>query len=264
MRGSPAPIGLVPAAGRGLRFPGAGSKEIFPIRPAGRGAEEPLCAFSLRQLRRAGVRQSVVMVSEHKADLVAELGNGGAFGLSLHYLRQPRPLGLPNVVRRAAPALGEAPVLLVLPDTLITPPDAAHRVVTHLLRRSVDLVLGVFPTDEAERLGPVVFGADGTVSRVLDKPPSSPVANTWGLAAWGPRFTRFCNAWDHCREVDRRTEGVLGDVFTAALGAGLRVEAVFFAGGSFFDLGTSEALGKAAARGLCAGPSRAVLAGRVA
>ena len=47
---------------------------------------------------------------------------------------------------------------------------------------------GVFPVDNPEELGPVEMKEDQVI-RVLDKPNPSPVNNTWGIAAWSPKFT---------------------------------------------------------------------------
>ncbi|MEM8960972.1 MAG: sugar phosphate nucleotidyltransferase [Acidobacteriota bacterium] len=256
------PVGLLPAAGRGDRFRPCGyPKEIFPVRHVGATAAEPLCASALRQLDVAGAEACVVAVSEEKDAVRDTLGERTDTGLTLRYVRQPEPRGLPDVVRQATRALGDHTVILVLPDTVVTPTDAARRIHDRLVHDDADLVLGVFPTDEPERLGPVLHDADGRVRQILDKPAHSPVGNTWGLAAWSSRFTRFCHDWDVQREKvgaeqvsgeQASGEAVLGEVFEAARLSGMRVLAVPFDNGGFADLGTPEALRAAIDQGLVA------------
>ncbi len=105
-------------------------------------------------------------------------------------------------------------------------------------------MLGVFPVDEPERLGPVEIAPDGFVLRVHDKPGVAPHRNTWGVASWTPRFTDFCCAWDEeARDsAGQRHENALGHAFEAARQAGLVVRALFFPGGRFFDIGTPRGL----------------------
>ena len=60
--------------------------------------------------------------------------------------------------------------------------------------RGADLVLGVFPTAKPKELGPVRFDADMRVTEVQDKPAETDLANSWGLAIWGARFSEMIAA----------------------------------------------------------------------
>ncbi|HET8645820.1 MAG TPA: sugar phosphate nucleotidyltransferase, partial [Vicinamibacteria bacterium] len=104
-----------------------------------------------------------------------------------------------------------------------------------------DLALGVFPVDEPERLGPVEMDADGRVRRIHDKPPGREWMNSWAVASWSPRFTRFCSEWD-ARRPPGGAEPALGHVFEAARADGLAVVAVSFDSGRFLDIGTPQGL----------------------
>lgn len=240
--------GLLPAAGRGLRFGASGyAKELFPLlwQSGEVLAPRPICDLALRAIRRAGATRCAVIVSPHKPEVLQVLGAGGEVDLALAYLVQDEPAGLPHAVRCAVPWLGESDVLLALPDTVVLPEDALFQVYARQRASGADVVLGVFPVEEPERLGPVEFDADGRVLRVLDKPDKSPVRNSWALASWSPRFTSFCAAWDAAAEARGRRERVLGHAFQAAHEAGLRVEAVFFPAGLFLDIGTPHGLSAA-------------------
>jgi glucose-1-phosphate thymidylyltransferase len=123
------------------------------------------------------------------------------------------------------------------------PSSALAEVHSRLLETGADVVLGVFPVDEPERLGPVEIGPDGSVIRVLDKPGSTPHRNTWGVASWTARFTSFCGDWAAAQRKEHPDgELALGHAFEAARKEGLSVRAVFFEGGQFLDVGTPRGL----------------------
>lgn len=245
----PSPIGLLPAAGRGLRFGDSGyAKELFPLLLEGPVdgdlAPRPICELALRAMRAAGAERCITVVSREKAELLRVLGDGGAVGMDLAYVVQPEPHGLPDVVRCARAWMSGADTVFAMPDTVFLPGTALADVHAHRVATGSDLVLGVFPVDEPERLGPVEIAPDEYVLRVHDKPGVAPHRNTWGVASWTPRFTDFCCAWDEeARDsAGQRHENALGHAFEAARQAGLVVRALFFPGGRFFDIGTPRGL----------------------
>jgi glucose-1-phosphate thymidylyltransferase len=242
------PIGLLPAAGRGVRFGASGyAKELFPLLfegpEDGDFEPRPICELALRAIRAAGAERCVTVVSREKVELLRVLGQGLTVGLALAYVVQPEPRGLPDVIRCAEPWTGDADTVLAMPDTVFLPSSALAEVHSRLLETGADVVLGVFPVDEPERLGPVEIGPDGSVIRVLDKPGSTPHRNTWGVASWTARFTSFCGDWAAAQRKEHPDgELALGHAFEAARKEGLSVRAVFFEGGQFLDVGTPRGL----------------------
>ena len=75
---------------------------------------------------------------------------------------------------------------------------------------------------------------------VLDKPATTDVRNTWGIAVWSPAFTSLL-----ARELESARDIVLGAVFQRAVERGLRVHAVVFDAGEFIDVGTPQGLAAA-------------------
>ncbi len=265
------PVALLPAAGRGLRFGDSGyAKELFPLLFEGPVdgdlSPRPICELALRAMRAAGAERCVTVVSREKLELVRVLGDGRAVGMSLAYVVQPEVRGLPDVVRCARPWIGDEDTVFAMPDTVFLPGSALAEVHARRVATGADLVLGVFPVQEPERLGPVELAADGSVLRIHDKPGDTPHRNSWGVASWTARFTDFCCAWDErrARESPER-EGVLGHVFEAARAAGLSVGAVHFPAGRFLDVGTPRglraALGALATDGILVADQAAVAAG---
>ena len=253
MASSHAPVGLLPAAGRGARFGDSGyAKELFPLLfegvAGGPIAPRPICALALRAIQVAGASRCVIVISREKGELLRVLGDGGEVGMGLSYVVQATARGLPDVVRCARQWIGDSDTVFAMPDTVFLPGDAIAQVHARRVATGADLVLGVFPVDEPERLGPVEIGPDGSVIHVHDKPGHTPHRNTWGVASWTARFADFCCEWEDARrQREPDGEGALGHAFEAARAAGLGVGAVFFADGRFLDIGTPNGLRSALA-----------------
>lgn len=238
-------VGVIPAGGLGTRLAPLGyPKELLPIVYAGddgRATPRPVLLSSLDQMRAAGVEQCVVVIADWKLELVRVLGERQA-DISLAYVVRGVPRGLADAIDATHGWLADREVCLALPDTLIEPADALARVGATLGSTGADLVLGVFPTDRPEQLGPVRIDDDGRVREVQDKPASvhDDMRNTWGIAAWGPRFG------DLLHQMASDDPGViLGVVYQRAVERGMDVRAVKFSDGSFIDIGTPEGLAAA-------------------
>ncbi len=91
------------------------AKAILPID--GR----PVIATLLRELTAAGCVEATVVIGRLGEQVEALLGDGGAFGLRLRFVRQPQPIGSADAVRRALAAGAEAPVLVTASDTVFSP-----------------------------------------------------------------------------------------------------------------------------------------------
>jgi len=104
---------MILAAGRGERLrPITAQLPKALVRVAGK----PLIAWQLERLARAGFREVVVNVSWLGEAIVAELGDGAAFGLTIAYSREDEPLESAGGIARARALLGEAPFALVNAD----------------------------------------------------------------------------------------------------------------------------------------------------
>jgi glucose-1-phosphate thymidylyltransferase len=256
----------MPAAGRGSRlWPYRYPKELFPVAlvpdAGGTGVRPwPVCMYALEAMREAGVDRCVVVVSDEKYEVLRVLGDGTDFGLPCAFVLQREPHGLAHAVRCAQPWIRDANVVLAMPDTVTLPQDALRKMHTLLVDTAADVVMGVFPTEEPERLGPVEMAPDGTVIHVHDKPGHRRWMNAWGLVAWAPSFTEFCCAWDQERHREGVPERVLGHAMEAARASGMSVRALVFEDGVFADIGTPEGLAVTvdllARRGLTHVPAR--------
>ena len=238
-------VAVIPAAGLASRLGPLGyPKELLPITyVAGDGGHlrpMPVIEVSFRQLREAGVGRALVITSDRKPELMQYLGNGGGLGLDLAFLQQARADGLAAAVALALPWTRDANVCLLLPDTIVRPESALKQVRGLFESAGADLVLGVLPTDKPKELGPVRMDAAMRVIEVQDKPAETDLNNSWAMALWNSAFAVLLEG-----AVSRDAAVPLGAVFQQAVDAGLNVQAVWFAGGAFYDVGTPMGLAQA-------------------
>ena len=219
------------------------AKELLPV-PLHKGEmPQPVILGVLKAMEHARAEGAVVVISDDKSEMVAVLGTQKPTTTPLSFVVQPSPRGLPHAICCAAPLLADAHVLFAMPDTIISPHDALSQVRAAYESHAVDVMLGVFPTSEPERLGPIELGPDGKVLHIHDKPGHRQFCNTWGMACWSPRFTQFCVEWEaHSQDARER---VLGHVFEEARADGLKVAALMFHSGEFLDVGTPLGLAHA-------------------
>jgi NDP-sugar pyrophosphorylase family protein len=114
---------VVMAAGEGTRLRPLTEQWPKPVLPIdGR----PVLAVLLRELAAAGLRR-VWIVTGYLAEQVESLaGDGSAFGLELHFVRQPGVLGSADAVQRALDSGATAPVLVSAADTVYRRGDVGH------------------------------------------------------------------------------------------------------------------------------------------
>jgi glucose-1-phosphate thymidylyltransferase len=239
-------VGVLPAAGIASRLhPSRYLKELLPVTylvddAASTASPVPVINLSLRALKSAHVQRCVVSISERKPELMRYLGDGSDFELQIAYVLQPNPTGLAAAVDLAYDWTHDSYSCLLLPDTVVHPFDAMAKVRQVVLDSMPDLVLGVFPTDMPEQLGPVRFDSANRVLEVQDKPPVTDLRNTWAMAMWSPRFSELLH--HSVRNATRQL--TLGEVFNQAVQLGMDVRSICFEGGSFVDIGTVRGISR--------------------
>jgi glucose-1-phosphate thymidylyltransferase len=264
-------IGLLPAAGQATRIaPLPFSKELYPVGfrfvDEGRSIRpKVVCHYLLEKMRLAGIAKSYILLRSGKWDIPAYLGDGAMLNMHLGYLIMGLPFGVPYTLDQAYPFVQEALVVLGFPDILFQPNNAFIKLLARQAARKVDVVLGLFPTDQTHKAGMVDFDTEGRVRLVVEKPLQTELQYMWGIAVWTPVFTHFMHQYLTAIEADRlrtdpnnsllqQRELPIGDVFQAAIESGIGIEAEVFADGTYLDIGTPEDLVRAvrdfAAKGL--------------
>jgi len=249
-------IGIVPAGGRGTRLaPYPAPKELFPVgwqpyQVNGEVHRRPkvVSQYVLEGMAQAGVRHVLMIVGEHKYDVLRYYAGGERVGLHLAYLYQDEPLGMMHAIDLAYPWTQGARMVFGMPDTITHPPDAFEQVLDAHQRHAADLTLGLFDTVRPWKFGMVGMDASGRVVAHVDKPNTTTLTQMWGLAVWEPSFTDLIHEIA-ARPVEARPrEPVLGDAIDEALTRGLRVRGHAFPAGFYVDIGTYDEIVEAQAK----------------
>jgi MurNAc alpha-1-phosphate uridylyltransferase len=104
---------MILAAGLGERLRPLTDRVPKALAEAG---GKPLVLWQLERLARAGIRDIVINVSHLAGAIEARLGDGSAFGVSLAYSREARPLESAGGIAQARLLLGPEPFALINAD----------------------------------------------------------------------------------------------------------------------------------------------------
>ncbi|MEZ5597787.1 MAG: hypothetical protein R3E84_15615 [Pseudomonadales bacterium] len=243
---APEVLAVIPAAGFGTRFGGAGSKEIYPLDDP---ADARLIDCLLGHLTAGGVRRALIVTRQGKWDLLQTLGDGASRGLSLAWMVVPPTAGTPFTLDAAHAFLDGQICLLGFPDIVFRATAPVAALLAPLADADIDVVLGLLPTNDPERVDVVVCDGDRVQGLRIKSPCAEARPMTWVLAAWRPAFTHFLHErmadvdWQtRCRAILGREELFVGDVIQAAIAVGLRVHAVPLGATPGVDAGTPEGL----------------------
>ncbi len=233
-------IGLIPAAGKGLRLGLPYPKELYPIIRDNR--YKPVSQFVLENLTASGVRHIVFVINETKHQLIGFFGSGKRFGCQISYVvqesdddeRGSTSPGLAHALDSAYHLVRGKTVCFGMADTIITPQD----VFVHIWAAAApddDILLGLFPTDRPYKGGMVNCDANNRVIEIIDKPRQTHLECMWGCIVWRPRFTEHLHICIHERGM---TDFAL--IMNMAIGEGMKFRSVRVDGASYADLGTYE------------------------
>jgi glucose-1-phosphate thymidylyltransferase len=183
-------IAIIPVAGVGTRLrPHTHTLPKVLLHVAGK----PILAHILDDLCGLGVRRAILIVG-YMGDLVREYVDAHYQQLEVTYIEQPERQGLGHAVSLAEPYAGEGPVLIILGDTIF------EADLQPVLAGGVNSI-GVKEVDDPRRFGIVELGADGHVTRLVEKP-EQPASN---LAITGIYyFTCGRPLFEALRELQRR------------------------------------------------------------
>lgn len=234
-------IGLMPAAGHARRLGKIEcSKELLPVKSF--AGAQPVCANLLHQFQQAGVQRACIVLRREKADIPAALGSGKEYGLSLRYIEVDASPSVPHSIDASYSEIKNSDVLFGFPDILIKPANALEALAVARVSTNSDVMLGLFPSTQPEKVDMVEYDEHNSVRAIVIKNPDCKLRETWLLAVWNAQFTAFLHAWvDDC-DATNSTEPQLGQVFTAGIRQGLKINVHRFPQGNYLDIGTPEDL----------------------
>ena len=155
---------LILAGGEGTRLRPLTTTHPKPVVPL---VDRPFIGFMLDWLRGHGVTD-VVMSCGHMADGVKRvLGDGSAFGVSLQFVEEPRPLGTGGALKFAEDVLEDR--FLMLNGDVLTDIDLTAQLRQHE-ETGARATLALYPVDDPSAYGLVRTRLDGEVTGFVEKP----------------------------------------------------------------------------------------------
>jgi glucose-1-phosphate thymidylyltransferase len=233
-------IGLIPAAGKGVRLGLPYPKELYPI--IRENHYKPIAQFVLNNLTAAGVGHVVFVINETKHQLIGFFGNGQRFGCNISYVVQEQAdgrgqstsPGLAHALDSAYHLTQGKTVFFGMADTIMQPGDVFARSCRVAVPED-EVILGLFTTERPEKFGMVRLDSEQRVLEIVDKPRQTNLTEMWGCIIWRPRFTEYLH---DC--VTRQGISDFALIMNQAIAAGFRFRGVHMAGGTYIDLGTYE------------------------
>lgn len=233
-------IGLIPAAGKGVRLGLPYPKELYPVIRDNH--YKPISQFVLNDLTSAGVKHTVFVINETKHQLVGFFGNGSRFGCNISYVvqesggeqNQSTSPGLAHALDSAYHLTKGKTVFFGMADTIMQP----HSVFAHAYEKANqddDAILVLFSTKHPEKFGMVSMNGDDRVLEIIDKPSQTDLTKMWGCIIWRPRFTEYLHD-----SVARQSISDFAMVMNNAIIDGLRFRGVHIIDGVYIDLGTYD------------------------
>lgn len=233
-------IGLIPAAGKGLRLALPYPKELYPIVREKR--YKPVAQFVLENMVASGIEHTIFVINETKHQLIGYFGDGHRFGIDISYVVQ-EPVyengnstspGLAHALDSAYHLIRNKTVFFGMADTIMQPHDVFRRAFRQM-RADDDVALVLFPTTNPEKFGMVRLDETGIVEEIVDKPRYTDLTEMWGCIIWRPSFTEHLHSALH--EQGLRD---FAKIMNNAIDAGLKFRGVRMTGGTYIDLGTYE------------------------
>jgi len=253
-------VAILPAGGQATRIaPLPCSKELYPVgfHPLAGGGLRPkaVCHYLLEKMRLAGAKKAYIVLRTGKWDIPAYLQDGLMLDMHLAYLIMRLPYGAPYTLDQAYPFVREARIVFGFPDILFEPEDAFRQLLNRQEKTEADIVLGLFPATNPQKMDMVDLDERGRIRQIVIKPQETHLVYTWIIAVWTPAFTHFMHAYladaqaaaedGAGRPAKSPPELYVGDVIRAAIEAGLQAETVVFPKGRYIDIGTPDDLVKA-------------------
>lgn len=231
-------IGLIPAAGKGLRLGLPYPKELYPI--IRHNKYKPVSQFIVEQMTNVGVSHIAFVINETKHQLLEYFGCGVRFNCDFSYVVQEQILGdvastspgLANALDAAYHLTREKVVFFGMPDTIMQPSNVYSYGVDKL--NKFDVVFLLFLTQIPKKFGMVKFTND-IVEEIVDKPDFTDLQYMWGSIIWKPIFSEFLHAKVTCEKITD-----FAKIMNDAIKSGISFGCTIVPSGTFMDIGTYD------------------------
>ncbi len=222
--------GVILAAGKGTRLYPVTKAVPKPLLPI---ANRLTLEYAFDRLKECGIHDVCLVVGENEPQMRDALGDGGAHGISLSYVRQVEPKGLAHAVGFAKDFVAGDDFVLYLGDAIYSEGFEAH--VARFREAGCANLNLVKPVEDPRRFG--VANVDGErIVKLVEKPqePESNLAMA-GMYVFGPQI------WDVLPglQPSGRGEYEITDAIQTLVSNGETVLAGVYTG-DWFDTGTLD------------------------
>ena len=176
-------IGIIPAAGKGLRLNDLLLTRVLP-KPMLPILNKPLLEYVLDNMKSMGV-EDVFMIVGAKKELIQEyFGNGADFDLKITYIEQNPLRGIAHAISLTKDFVSE-PFSVILGDDLTITSTLKNLAETFWEKRAfaVEGVVTEKNPDSIKRACSITLGDGGEIVEIIEKP-SEPTSNLRGIGVY--------------------------------------------------------------------------------
>jgi glucose-1-phosphate thymidylyltransferase len=233
-------IGLIPAAGKGVRLGLPYPKELYPV--IRNNHYKPISQFILSNMITAGVDHIIFVINETKHQLIGYFGDGHRFSCHISYVVQEiienqnksTSPGLAHALDSAYHLIQNKTVFFGMADTIMQP-SHVFKMAYQAASPDDDVILILFSTEHPEKFGMVRTDPVDRVIEIIDKPSKTDLMKMWGCIIWRPRFTEYLH---EC--VNQRSISDFANIMNQAILNGFKFRGFTVDDGVYIDLGTYE------------------------
>ena len=228
--------GLILAGGTGSRlYPTTLSvcKQLLPIY------DKPMIYYPLSVLMLAGIQDILIIVRPQDQPLFEHtLGDGSQWGITISYVQQNTPGGLPEAYTLGEEFLAGESSTLILGDNFLYAQSLQTTIYRAIAEHEGGMIFS-YPVSDPERYGVLVLDEEGRPKNVVEKPKEH-ISNLAipGLYIFDGRAPEIA----HSLKVSKRGETEITDMIRYYMSQDQLKVMPFGRGTAWFDSGTSESL----------------------
>lgn len=171
------------------------NKHLLPL------ANKPMIFHAIEKAVEAGVEEIFINTNPGETDLPDYIGDGGHWGIQIHYFEQTGgPQGIAHVVKEAQHFIGKEPFMFYLSDNILL--GSLKPMFEEFHSGCYDCMLALSQVEDARAFGVPIFDTYNKLIDVHEKPQNPPnnFAVT-GIYLYGPDV--FFDAYDNIEKSDR-------------------------------------------------------------